>query len=241
LKKLISILILIFFILLLTDCGDITNPNSNNNSIRGLVTDASGKPVINAIIEISLKTNLITPLSNQSINILKPYQLPTITIRFQIPNESHVKLWITRINSDEILRNLIDQTLPPGYYAVTWDGKNQSEKRVVNGVYTFHLEFTGFHSRRDIFLNGEYSNNDPISDLEYFAKTNNRGVFVIDQSNLPFGYRFLGTDDEGNLIGIFEVTRAVKVWALHKDYAIIFVDNVYVDEESGTDVIMKFN
>ena len=72
-----------------------------------------------------------------------PNPCNTITqIRFGLPSVSHVRLQIMKIRG-QIVRVLVDEEKPAGWYTVTWDGKNESGHDVASGIYLYVLESEG--------------------------------------------------------------------------------------------------
>jgi hypothetical protein len=78
-------------------------------------------------------------------NYPNPFNSST-TIPFAVDSEekrvqgaSQVKLTIYNILGQKV-KTLVDENKPPGYYEVTWDGKNDSGKEVASGVYFYHLK-----------------------------------------------------------------------------------------------------
>jgi flagellar hook assembly protein FlgD len=41
------------------------------------------------------------------------------------------------------VRTLVDEVQEPGYYTVTWDGKDSNGRGVVSGVYFYRLSVNG--------------------------------------------------------------------------------------------------
>lgn len=239
-QRVLIVVLSIIGILFLMNCERITDP-IGSNYVRGKVLDPAGNPVEGAIIELNFHTNPPILPSGESMKIMNSAQMPTTIIRFAMPTQAHVKLWITRKNPTEVVRTLIDRMMEAGYHSVVWDARNEDDKRVRSGIYTYHIDYsTGFYTEGDILLIGGYSDSDSIAELEYFAKTNHEGNFIIYQNNLPFGYQFNMVDDEGNLIGTATVTNQVKIWALHEDYSVTAMDSVYVDPETGAQVRLRF-
>jgi hypothetical protein len=239
-QLLIFVLKCLYIILFLIGCKGIVEPVINNE-IRGKVVDPIGNPVEDAIIELSFHTNPPYRQLAQYINTTNFLKIATVTIRFSVPTQTHIKLWITRKNSTENIRTLIDRQIEAGYYSWIWDLKNNDGKSVISSIYTYHIDYGyGYYLEKDLFLDRQYSNNDSIPGLEYCAITNSGGVFSIPQDILPFDEQFNITDAEGNLIGIGKVINQVKVWALYKDYSVTFQDNVFVDPELGARITLQF-
>jgi hypothetical protein len=64
---------------------------------------------------------------------------PVTTIRFGIPQEVSVRLGIYDLAGRRV-RTLVDVTKEPGWYEVTWDGRNDAGLLVASGVYFCRLE-----------------------------------------------------------------------------------------------------
>ncbi|GAB4185818.1 MAG: hypothetical protein Kow00108_23260 [Calditrichia bacterium] len=234
-QTLIKFLIMVnLSILFCLNCSSSTGPDETQSSIRGKVLTPEGNPVSNAIIELSFNTLRV---SKKASNFSEPTPL---TIQYTVPRTGKVKLWISRQNSADTVITLVDEIKATGIYKVSWDGRNKDNKYVISGVYIYHLEFGTAKKEKEVLYLREYSDNDTIGSLEYFARTNKNGEFVISQDQIPFGYQFLMTDDSGNELGTHKVTRQVTIWALHQDYSLVSVHNVNVDPEKGADVILQF-
>lgn len=74
-------------------------------------------------------------------------------IRYQIFNPTKIRLRIYNIDG-QLVRTLIDEKeVIPGQYMVMWDGRNNKEKEVPNGVYFLRLETEGvFKTRKMVFI-----------------------------------------------------------------------------------------
>jgi len=73
---------------------------------------------------------------------------PGTTIRFQLPEESHIVLKVFNVRGEEV-RTLIDQQMTAGKHEIYWDGCNEQGTSVVTGMYIFMMK-TGdqvFHKK----------------------------------------------------------------------------------------------
>jgi flagellar hook assembly protein FlgD len=50
------------------------------------------------------------------------------------------------------VRTLVDREMPPGFYAVPWDGRTDDGRRVANGVYFYQMKAPGFTSNKRMML-----------------------------------------------------------------------------------------
>ena len=71
-------------------------------------------------------------------NYPNPFNSKT-AIQYQLPEESHVKIFIFNI-SGQIVTSLIDKLQEPGYYQVLWDGTGFGGTSLSSGLYWCVLE-----------------------------------------------------------------------------------------------------
>jgi hypothetical protein len=76
-----------------------------------------------------------------SQNFPNPFN-PSTTIRFAMPEATHVTLRIYDVLGREVT-TLVDGQLPAGEHAVGWNGINRYGNEVSSGVYLFKLEGGG--------------------------------------------------------------------------------------------------
>ncbi|UCE17672.1 MAG: T9SS type A sorting domain-containing protein [Gemmatimonadota bacterium] len=88
-----------------------------------------------------LKAEFLTPVEcSLQQNYPNPFN-PVTDIRYQIADSGspvHTNLKIYNILGQEI-RSLVDEVQEPGYYTVTWDGRDGQGNDVPSGVYFFRL------------------------------------------------------------------------------------------------------
>ncbi|MDA3812806.1 MAG: hypothetical protein PF570_01000, partial [Candidatus Cloacimonetes bacterium] len=110
---------------------------------------------------------------------------------------------------------------------------------IVNNFYDWHLIQGPFRINDKLLLNKTYNNitGDDVNNYESFATTNDNGHYEFEINRLPFSF----TDNEievedstGVIIDTGRVSRTAKIWALHTDYDPVFIDSVYIKEESKT-------
>ncbi|HMA77448.1 MAG TPA: FlgD immunoglobulin-like domain containing protein, partial [Candidatus Krumholzibacteriaceae bacterium] len=63
---------------------------------------------------------------------------PVTTIRFSLAHKGEVELSVYEVSGRKI-KTLLDKKLERGSHTVSWDGRNESGKRVVSGVYFYRL------------------------------------------------------------------------------------------------------
>lgn len=250
---LIAILIALAAFMLIS-CERSTKPEQKVSSmIRGKVINPSNNAVPNSAVMLTY--NFETTDSSSAPKHVKSdppteYYLhqnspnpfnPITDIPFAIPEDCHVRLWITDYSQQDTVKVLVDEFMTAGYKMVRWDGKNSQGKVVVNGVYYYHITAGSFSDSKSMIVSFSYTDYTSSDSLEHHALTNNEGYFEISQDSLPFGHVSIKCDSAGNEIGAIVITRQVDIWALHNSYLPACVESVSVDPTSGTDVTIKFS
>ena len=75
----------------------------------------------------------------------------TTSIQYAIPQESSVCLRIYNI-SGQVVATLVNEVKKPGFYTYIWNSLDQDCRRLVPGVYFYHLESEEFKSTRKMIL-----------------------------------------------------------------------------------------
>ncbi|MDZ7361688.1 MAG: FG-GAP-like repeat-containing protein [candidate division KSB1 bacterium] len=87
--------------------------------------------------EYRLEQNYPNPLRASALANAAKYAETTIS--YQLPKETLVTLQIFDVLGREMI-TLVNAPQPPGYYHVTWNGKNSAGKLVPAGVYLYRLQ-----------------------------------------------------------------------------------------------------
>lgn len=165
--------------------------NPNNGAVSGYVTDSDGNPINNASIILS-------------------YDVPTISnmeVNYSIPNESNVSIDVLDLCGNLVKPLIENEIIAAGTHTISWDGMDQDGHRVVDGVYSIHLQ----GDDQSVYAHNILANND-YSDIEnnnYHILTDENGYFSIPYSCLSFGQIY--TNDGNNGIS---VPSKVKVWVV---------------------------
>ncbi|MFQ6092316.1 MAG: FlgD immunoglobulin-like domain containing protein [bacterium] len=87
-----------------------------------------------------------------SQNYPNPFN-PATTIRYALPDarQTHASLKIYNILGQEV-RTLVDEVKDPGFYEVTWDGKDAFGNNVASGVYFYRLTAADFSQAKRMVL-----------------------------------------------------------------------------------------
>ena len=222
-KKLIIILSVLF--LLILSCTDSTAPNENLR-ISGRVTNSFNEPVANAKIMLTYYTESIT------------YR-PETTFSFNLTNSTYVKLWISHHNITDTVKVIVDDYLTSGNQSFTWDVTNSEGLSIVSNYYDYHLRVNRYQIDDRLFFNRGYEDitGNEVNSYECFAITDDNGQYDFGIDSLPFSFddnEFEVLDENGFVVDTVQVERDVKIWALHTDYNPVFIDSVYVNEDSKT-------
>jgi len=88
-----------------------------------------------------------------SQNYPNPFN-PATRIEYQLPVHTaqvRVSLKIYNVMGQEV-RTLVNELQQPGYYAVTWDGRDSSGSEVATGIYFYRLAAGAFTATRRMAL-----------------------------------------------------------------------------------------
>lgn len=89
-------------------------------------------------------------------NFPNPFN-PSTEIAYQLPANTEAagarRAWLKIYNLlGQEIRTLVDQNQAPGYYSVTWDGRDDFGREVSSGVYLYRLEYGAFVATRKMAL-----------------------------------------------------------------------------------------
>ncbi len=76
---------------------------------------------------------------------------PTTEITFAIPKQTNVKVVVYNISGAEIA-TLVNQSMSPGNYRATWNGRTDDGRSVSSGVYFYHLQAEGYSATKKMTL-----------------------------------------------------------------------------------------
>jgi hypothetical protein len=98
----------------------------DNISVNALVSSVEDNSEAGLPVGFSLEQNYPNPFN------------PETQISYQIANGGYISLNIYDLLGREI-KTLVSEDQPPGYYTVSWDGKDESGNIVPSGVYLYTL------------------------------------------------------------------------------------------------------
>ncbi len=95
--------------------------------------------------------NLLPRITAISQNVPNPFRV-TALISYQIaPPGGHVRILVFDAAGRRV-RALVDKRLPPGFYAIPWDGRNDTGRQLATGVYFYQMAAPGFSSQKRLLL-----------------------------------------------------------------------------------------
>ena len=226
-KTLIKILCLS---MLWFSCESSTEPEENNNHIRGYVYNNSGEPLENTAIFLTYE--------------IIPIDRPNTTISFSIPEAGPVSVWITDFCGD-LVKTLIDNEMyDAGTYSVTWDTRDNNDNVIVHGSYTVYINLNGSEISMNTFYNSiDYNwimNESNPESWNSHDLTNEEGYFSIPIECLSFGVTQTMTDGNGNYLGEFIVPYTIKLSVYHENYGVYATDFYEVNPETGLNIDITF-
>jgi len=76
---------------------------------------------------------------------------PVTNIRFDIPEESHVRLDIYNVTGQKVA-TLVNGSLQPGYHSIQWNGTNGAGKQLASGMYIYRISSREFTAVKKLVL-----------------------------------------------------------------------------------------
>ena len=123
---------------------------ASNDPKRSLLHLPASLTVTAIATSIREKHNMPPRTIELAQNYPNPFN-PSTDIRYGISQSGHVELTIYNVLGQRV-KLLVDKVQLPGYYNITWNGKDQSENLVSSGVYLMVLYAEGEKISRKILL-----------------------------------------------------------------------------------------
>ena len=76
---------------------------------------------------------------------------PETTIKYHLPDPSHVKVEIYNMVG-QVVRTLVDNQQNAGRYAVQWDATNADGQSLASGIYFYRVQAADFHDVKKMLL-----------------------------------------------------------------------------------------
>jgi len=99
--------------------------------------DNFGRPVKTTVVNKVIPTAFAL-----YANYPNPFN-PTTNISFALPIDSKVSLKLYNV-AGQLVRTLVNETMPAGNHTVTWDGSNSNGEKVASGIYFYKLNAGDF-------------------------------------------------------------------------------------------------
>ncbi len=227
-------LIVIATLALIGACNDATPPAETNSDLRGQVVDALGQPVAGAAVILQYDTT--PPMSGKQ-------DKPQMQIEFGLLDPGHVTAWIADYCDGDILRLLADGDFPRGNHSILWDGLDDDNRVLPDGVYRFHLVTDAGEDIQSLaILRMGYGDFAADTALAPLAIADAQGRFTLPQACLPFGFEYEVVDGLGNPVVVFTINRSVRVWAFSASAGASGSSPVVtVDPDTGADVTVTLD
>ena len=107
-------------------------------------TLTSGEPLkinddLNEVTNFKLYNNYPNPFN------------PTTNIEFVIPEQEFVKITVFDILGNEV-KTLLNQTVEPGQYSITWDSRNDNGRLLGSGIFFYTIQAGQFNQTKKMIL-----------------------------------------------------------------------------------------
>jgi len=101
-------------------------------------------------IPAAVEANALPEGYSLSQNFPNPFN-PETTISYMLPEASHVTITVYSLLGQHV-KTLLDNAVSAGNYSVTWDGTDQSGRRVTSGLYIYRIQAGNFTQSRKLML-----------------------------------------------------------------------------------------
>lgn len=130
-------------------------PHEGSNYYKLQDVSLSGQTSLSATISVSVSSETAEkPQEPESFelkqNFPNPFN-PETRIEYQLPREEFVELGIYNLGG-QMIRSLVSENISSGFYAVVWDGRDDSRQLVGSGVYIMRLKAGAFVMNKRITL-----------------------------------------------------------------------------------------
>ncbi len=136
------------------DPTDPTDPNDTMDSDSGVDTSDDSRDVdSDAEGDQSIEDPTERVLPNEwalGQNYPNPFN-PTTTIEFSMPNTAGVSVRVYNVLG-QVVKTLVNGTLPAGVHRVQWDATDQSGASVSSGLYIYRMETEAFQATKTLVL-----------------------------------------------------------------------------------------
>ncbi len=209
-------------LLLAVSCGDDSPTHPPAASITGHVLDSAGRPVSQARVVVvyqiepssaDLDTCTELTTTRRYFRVYPNPAGPQMRMTFAIPEVATGDLRATD-RSGRLVRVLASRAFVAGVHAVLWDGNDDTDTPVPNGIYVIHWTETTPDSEFSACARVLLDRTDAAApNNSYIAITDGEGRFAIPMTSLPIADGGAGYDEVGNFTGNYRVASTVHVCA----------------------------
>ncbi|MDO9390403.1 MAG: FlgD immunoglobulin-like domain containing protein [bacterium] len=101
--------------------------------------------------ELMVTVNLV-PLSYElSQNYPNPLHRGSTTISYALKNPGKMSLVVYNI-AGQVVKTLGNENQQPGYYSITWDGRDESGQKVSSGIYPYRIQAGGYNDTKKLVV-----------------------------------------------------------------------------------------
>jgi hypothetical protein len=76
---------------------------------------------------------------------------PVTTIRFDVPEESHIRLDVYNILGQRV-QTLVNGNMQPGFHVIRWNGTNDTGTPLASGMYIYRIHSSKFTAVKKLVL-----------------------------------------------------------------------------------------
>lgn len=129
--------------------GDSVRCSWKSTAYNGFDSATTSNSFLLTLIRVNVGINMISSLVPEKFNLLNNYPNPfnpSTIIKFDVAKFQNVKITIYDVSGREVI-NLVNKSLQPGSYQVTFDGANYA-----SGVYYYKMETNNFVLTKKMIL-----------------------------------------------------------------------------------------
>lgn len=129
-------------------------PFSGVNFYKLQDVSLSGQTSFSAVISITTTAVAEKPALPEDFDLKQNYPNPfnpETRIEYQLPSDAAVELGIYNL-SGQLIRSLVSEHKPAGFYAALWNGRDDGGQAVGSGIYLMRLKAGDYTSTRRITL-----------------------------------------------------------------------------------------
>jgi len=123
-----------FQVYAIDSAGNISNPSTSVNITSGTTDNCGGGDPPAAKIIASVVPEKFELFQNYP----NPFNFGTL-IKYALPEESEVKIVVYNLLGQKV-RVLVEDIQEPGYYTISWNGKNERGEAVGSGIYFYRIQ-----------------------------------------------------------------------------------------------------